>query len=222
MWNRTKNQVTLAFIRHGETQANKENRYLGTTDESLSKEGIRQLLSYRKQGIYPDVQYLFTSPMKRCLESARILYPEITPVIIPEWREIDFGRFEYKNYEELKDDRQYQAWIDSGGTLAFPDGESRENFTWRCEKGFRRMCGMLRQSVDDGVKAPLRTALVVHGGTMMSLLSVYGIYHSRKEKKSYFDYQTLNGRGYLCTMKKWYDGSMSEKMDIQIEIEADI
>lgn len=33
----------LVFIRHGATQANKERRYLGKTDESLSEEGIEIL-----------------------------------------------------------------------------------------------------------------------------------------------------------------------------------
>ena len=64
MWNRTENQVKLVLIRHGETQANGERRYLGKTDESLSEDGIVALLSYKERKRYPDVEYLFTSPMK--------------------------------------------------------------------------------------------------------------------------------------------------------------
>ena len=122
MWNSSENQVTLVFIRHGQTQANKERRYLGKKDESLLESGKEVLLSYKEQNIYPTVEYLFTSPMKRCVETANILYPELCPVVIPEWEEIDFGRFENKNYEELKDDIQYQAWLESGGVLDFPEG----------------------------------------------------------------------------------------------------
>ena len=132
---RTENQITLVWIRHGETKANQEQRYLGRTDEDLSEKGIETLLSYKKQNFYPKVTHLFTSPMKRCVETGAVLYPELSPVVIPEWREMDFGQFEYKNYEELKDDVRYQAWIDSGGALDFPGGESRENFILRCEKG---------------------------------------------------------------------------------------
>ena len=80
----TENQIMLAFIRHGATQANKERRYLGKTDESLSEEGIEILESYKMQKLYPDVEYLFTSPMKRCTETAKIIYPTLCPVVIPD------------------------------------------------------------------------------------------------------------------------------------------
>ncbi len=94
MRDRTENQIMLAFIRHGATQANKERRYLGKTDESLSEEGIEILESYKMQKLYPDVEYLFTSPMKRCTETAKIIYPTLCPIVIPEWEEINFGQFE--------------------------------------------------------------------------------------------------------------------------------
>lgn len=182
--------MILALIRHGETRANEERRYLGKTDESLSKSGIDKLLSYQKENRYPEITYLFTSPMRRCLETAEILYPELQPVIIPEWEEMDFGQFEYKNYEELKHDVRYQAWIDSGGTLAFPDGESRDAFIMRCEEGFQRMCRELWKMSEE----TMRAGLIVHGGTIMALLSAYG-------EKGYFDYQTACGGGYLCSME---------------------
>ena len=38
--------------------------------------------------------------------------------------------------------------------------------------------------------------IVVHGGTIMSLLSRY-------YGGEYFDYQVSNGGGYLCTMQGW-------------------
>lgn len=188
MWNRTENQIGLALIRHGETDANRERRYLGTTDEPLNEPGRNDLLSRRKNFAYPHVQALFSSPMKRCLETAGILYPGMQPVIIPEWREMDFGRFEYRNYEELKHDREYQAWLDSGGKLPFPGGESRESFTLRCERGFYRMLATLQQ---ENVPA---VGMVVHGGTIMALLSrFYG--------GEYFGYQVENGGGYRCKLE---------------------
>ncbi|MDE7430027.1 MAG: histidine phosphatase family protein, partial [Lachnospiraceae bacterium] len=209
------NQVTLAVIRHGETQANKEHRYLGKTDEPLNKNGMEALLSYQKRKLYPVVDCLFTSPMKRCIETAGVLYPKLCPVVIPEWEEMDFGQFEYKNYEELKEDARYQAWIDSGGILAFPEGESRENFILRCKEGLLRMCGELRKMTELETSVPLRVGMVVHGGTVMALLSSYS-------KKSYFDYQVSNGRGYLCRMENWYGETKSDKNNLQIEVVREI
>ena len=149
----------------------------------------------KRQNLYQEADYLFTGPMKRCVETAGILYPRLEPVVIPEWEEIDFGMFEYKNYEELKDDENYQGWIDSKGTADFPGGESRAAFVGRCGSGFQRMFEILER---EHTKEPVRVSAIVHGGTIMALLSSYA-----KEgcRKGYFDYQITNGRGYLTLAK---------------------
>lgn len=193
MWNWTENQVTIAFIRHGETNANKEHRYLGRTDEPLSSEGKMELLEFKKQNIYPDVDYLFLSPMKRCLQTAKVLYPDISSVVIPEWKEMDFGLFEYKSFQELKGDKQYQLWLDSNGTMPFPEGESRKDFCMRCKTGFVRMCNILIGIIKDTGKSPVTIGAVVHGGTIMALLSSYC-------DGDYFDYQAPCGGGYLTAV----------------------
>lgn len=196
MRNRSENQITLVMIRHGATDSNKEHRYLGRTDEPLSEDGKKELVKYRERDSYPAVQYLFTSPMKRCQETADILYPEIPPAIIPEWAEMDFGAFEGKNYMDLKEDERYQAWIDSNGTLPFPEGESREAFIMRCEQGFYSMLKELIL-IEEKNKTEVNTVGIVgHGGTIMALLS-------RFCGGDYFDYQVLNGRGYMGTLYDW-------------------
>ena len=139
MRNRSENKIRLMLIRHGATESNKEHRYLGKTDESLSREGIEILEKVKQNSCYPEIDCLFSSPMKRCIETAAILYPEKEILTIQEFAEMDFGIFEGKNYLDLKNDERYQAWIDSNGTLPFPEGESREDFMKRCEQGFRRM-----------------------------------------------------------------------------------
>lgn len=192
MRNRPENQITLVLIRHGATRANREHRYLGKTDEGLSPEGKTQLAEYRRLQCYPSLDLLFVSPMKRCIQTAEILYPGMRPVVVEEWEEMDFGAFEGKNYMELREDGRYQAWIDSSGTLPFPEGECREEFLERCCRGFRRMAGEVKRA-EDG-KAPARVGLIVHGGTIMALLSSYG-------GGDYFDYQADNGRGYVCTLR---------------------
>lgn len=189
MRNRSENKVEIVFIRHGRTPANKEYRYLGKTDESLSLEGIEVLRQEKAEKIYPEIDYLFASPMKRCIETADILYPGKVPILVPQWKEMDFGLFEGKNYQELNGDKQYQAWIDSGGTLPFPQGESRPCFLQRCSQGMYESVDRYRELFTGGVKI----GCVVHGGTIMALLSTfYG--------GEYFDYQVKNGRGYCCML----------------------
>ena len=110
MWNRTEDQIEihLTLIRHGATLSNKEGRYLGKTDEALSPDGIGALEKSVTDRSYPTADVLFSGPMKRCLETAQILYPGQTPIIIPEWTEMDFGAFEGHNYQELSKDPNYQ------------------------------------------------------------------------------------------------------------------
>lgn len=191
MRDRAENQITLVLIRHGATKANMEHRYLGKTDEVLSKEGEMQLFEYKKMSFFPNIDYLFSSPMKRCVQTAEILFPELKPVEIEEWKEMDFGVFEGKNYLELQGDKRYQEWIDSNGTLPFPEGESREEFISRCDKGFRSMIWKLKPTKEEEHKT---VGIIVHGGTIMALLSKYA-------KGNYFDYQVPNGKGFICTMK---------------------
>ena len=53
MRDRAENQITLVLIRHGATKANMEHRYLGKLDETLSKEGEKELAAYKKSQYYP-------------------------------------------------------------------------------------------------------------------------------------------------------------------------
>lgn len=198
MWNWTENQIKIIWIRHGATSGNKEHRYIGKTDESLSSEGVQTLKENREKGCYPNVSILFSSPMKRCLETAGILYPDQPSIIIPEWEEMDFGEFEGKNYIELQDDKKYQEWIESNGTLPFPKGESREAFIVRCKCGFERMLLELVKSPQCGYDKEITVGIVVHGGTIMAVLSSFC-------GGNYFDYQVKNGHGFACEIKKEED-----------------
>ncbi len=73
MRNRTgdKGSMRIYLIRHSMTKGNKEKRYIGMTDESLCLEGI-QLLEERK-GMYPEVTYVYVSPMKRNMKTAEMI-----------------------------------------------------------------------------------------------------------------------------------------------------
>ena len=111
--------LKLFLLRHSQTEGNKKKRYIGVTDEPLCQEGIDLL----KRAVYPRAQAVFVSPMRRCVQTAGILYPDCGLHIIEELRECDFGEFENKSYLELSDNENYQRWVDSGGMLPFPKGE---------------------------------------------------------------------------------------------------
>ena len=74
-------------------------------------------------------QIVYVSPYLRAMQTADILFPDAGKVEIPEFAECRFGDFEYKNYAELNGNPDYQRYIDSGGTTAFPGGETKAEFT---------------------------------------------------------------------------------------------
>ncbi len=119
--------MKINFIRHGKTLGNIEKRYIGRTDEPLCEAGKREL----KSRLYPDCEIVITSRMKRCTQSAEIIYPNKKIVIAADLRECDFGNFEGKNYHDLSGDTDYQNWIDSGGNITFPNGDDPQKFKKR-------------------------------------------------------------------------------------------
>ena len=188
----------LILIRHGKTAGNLLGRYIGSrTDEPLCDEGREGLAG--KQ--LPEVERLYVSPMKRCVETAEILWPEFDRKNIQkvtDLRECDFGDFENKNYKELSGNGDYQAWIDSNGTLPFPNGESMDLFKSRCREAFAQIAeevsGAEQEWKASGETGIFRAGIVVHGGTIMAILEQYGY-----PKRAYFDYQVKNGCGYRLT-----------------------
>ncbi len=173
--------ITVQLIRHGKTKGNLEKRFAGgKTDESLCTQGIFELMEFRNQEIYDDCDIVFSSPMKRCLETAGIIWPEKKAYIIEDFREFDFGIFENKNHEELDGNIEYQKWIDSNGEGDVPGGENFKEFSERVMAGFYKM-------ISDAGKA--KTGAAVHGGTIMAILSSLN-------GGKYYEYLCRNGRGY--------------------------
>ena len=162
-----KDTAILYMIRHGMTFGNSLSRYIGTTDEPVLDTELARLTAlaekYRETGQLPEqAASLWVSPLLRCRQTAGIFYPDAAQRIVAELRECDFGRFENKNYKEMDGDPEYQAWIDSNGTLPFPGGESVEGFTARTVRG-------LRQAVEEAqlphaVEATRLEHLVGHRG----------------------------------------------------------
>ena len=185
--------IKLWLIRHGKTEGNKLSRYIGITDEPLCQEGTEFLHKMD----YPKVQAVYVSPLKRCVQTAEILFPGAEQVVCEQMRECDFGLFEGKNYQELTGNPKYQSWIDSGGTKAFPGGEDPMEFRKRCVCGFEQMM----EKMIKGKRKKI--AFVVHGGTIMSVMEAFD-----PEKKEFYHWQVKNGKGFHFQIEeeKWQQG----------------
>lgn len=181
--------MTVYLIRHGLTQGNLERRYIGSADQPLCPAGRKQL-----QDLHPPAaDKLYVSPMLRCRETAEILYPAMAQEIVDGLRETDFGKFELCTYEELKDDQDYQAWLDTCGESAPPGGESKAEVKERVLAAFL--------SAVQGHNEASRLAFVVHGGTIMTLLEAL------EESCQFYAWQAPNGGGFRCV---WANGQLRD------------
>lgn len=175
------------MVRHGFTNGNYKRQYVGVTDEPLSKKG--KLVLY--QSIDKEIKIVYVSPMRRTRETAEILFPNAQQIVVDGLREMNFGDFEMKNYEDLKENKEYRKWVDSNCEGEIPNGEKKCDFTKRSCKAF-----------DEAVKHAFegkkeKIAIVAHGGTIMSILSEYA-----HPKCNYFDCKTPNGKFWVVVAKK--------------------
>ena len=174
--------ITIQLIRHGITKGNLEKRFIGCrTDEPLCSQGIEEIKKLTDAKIYNDSDLIFSSPLKRCIETAKLIFPDKEINIIENFKEIDFGLFENLNHKELNGNKSYQRWIDSNGTDDLPRGEKLKDFADRTMDAFEKM---LKASNGKSVSA------VAHGGTIMAIISAL-------KGGNFYDYFCQNGHGYI-------------------------
>lgn len=181
----TTNQVEIVLIRHGKTEGNKEKRYIGRTDQPLSEEGIAGIKE--NLGRYPSVEKVYASSMKRTRQTAELIYPGQAPELVDGLREMDMGVFEGKNHAELKNRPSYILWVATRGKISIPGGESMKDFGKRTMDAFTQVLGDMQA---EGIK---RSAVVAHGGTIMSIVS-------QLADDDYYKYMVNNGAGFRLTL----------------------
>ncbi len=190
--------MEIVMIRHFQTSGNLEKKYIGRTDEDLVVTSRLIDLIKRGQKSCKNVEQVAASPLKRCIQTAGLLFPDQQPVLCNHLRECDFGIFEGKTYEQLKHLDVYREWLDSGGMKCIPEGESRVVFQSRCLKGFLEIVELWMKQ---GVK---KAAMVVHGGTIMAVLSQLDV-----KEREFYTWQAENGSGYRIFLneQEWKQGS---------------
>ena len=101
--------MKILLIRHGKTVANEKHLYCGSTDLPLSEQGRRELAGKKLSA--PENCRYYSSGMRRADETLELLFSGVEYEREPGFREVDFGVFEMKSYEMLKEDPAYQAWL---------------------------------------------------------------------------------------------------------------
>lgn len=160
--------MRVIFVRHAETTANAEGRFQGHADFSLSARGRAQaeLLQSRfaAEGLAPT--HLYSSPLKRCAETAEIIASSWPTVKYwDDLQEHDVGVLSGLTWDEAVE-RHPQIDRDLEESRQFAGIEGAEPLQDRRERGRRVAEGLLaRHSGGDVVVA------VSHGGILQHILS---------------------------------------------------
>ena len=160
---------TIYLFRHGLTKGNINAQYIGHTDLPITTGSISALKEIKARHHYPEVEAVFVSPLKRCIESAEIMFPKNNPLVINDLIEYNFGEFEGLTAEDLKNNEDFTQWLRGDMHARPPYGESNADF-------FARVCSAFEKIVDGMVKSGTETAAIVgHAGVLMAILACYGL-----------------------------------------------
>ncbi len=158
------------LIRNGQTEANEKGIYIGQTDYPLSRKGAAELAGKLDEFVYPRVPRVYTSPLRRCTETAEILFPDVPCIAADDFIEMYLGDFEGKTVDELTKRDDFLAWIRSNDMeICPPNGESTADVYLRLYQGIDRL---LRTMIQEDIK---ECALITHAGIIGMMLTGFGV-----------------------------------------------
>lgn len=158
---------TIHLLRSMPSQGLLEGRYVGRGQSPLAEGALAQILRLKEEFVYPEAQFFCASPAVACVDTLRLLYPHAQPEVALELAECDFGDWEGKTADDLKDDPRFPLWLAGQGDP--PGGESSQVF-------YRRVCQGFEGLVENLMARSLtETVLVSHAGVMGAVLARYGL-----------------------------------------------
>ena len=158
----------IIFIRHGETDWNRENRFQGGTDIDLNARGHEQarLAAARLSGL--PVAAVYCSDLSRARQTAepiaRVLGLSLS--VEPALRERSYGVFEGRTHEEIVRDhpQDYERWRQRDAAYAMPGGG--ESLLALRTRVLAQMEQLARRHVGQMVAA------VTHGGVLDAIYRI--------------------------------------------------
>lgn len=133
----------LYLVRHGETDWHAEGRYQGQANPGLNELGKEQAvrLADALKGISFDVAY--TSDLERTKETADVIGAgELWIFPDQRWRELSFGEWEGKRFEEIaeNDSERMRQWVQDPTASPPPGGESMRDLSARVQQAAKEVC----------------------------------------------------------------------------------
>lgn len=203
----------IHFIRHGITEGIINKWYYGEADIPLIEEGIKELNELKLQGVYPSLDNssdCYTSGMLRANQTFEVIFGDRKYTEITNLREMNFGSWECKTFDELKTLDGFDEWInDKTGSFSFPGGDSPVSFFERVTKGFDEVM-LLHNKKENAARKSGGNAvstIVCHGGVIAACMCKL----LDKPMDSFWQLIPPPGRGYTVHLE---NGKLTKYVDI--------
>lgn len=157
------NEVLL--VRHGETDDNAAARFQGRLDTPLNARGREQSHALAQTLRGEGLRALYSSPLLRAHETARILGAAIglAPILDERLVEADAGEWSGRLIADILagERERYARWRAADPTFRFPGGESVAEQAQR-----------IAAALADVAAGPLPALVVTHGGTIRAVAGI--------------------------------------------------
>lgn len=159
-------RTVLTLVRHGETSANLDGVWHGSTDTPLTERGRRQ--AERVAGFlaerHRDATALYSSPLARARDTASVISAQLgLPLVIDQdLAEYHLGSWEGLSYADLHDKHRLWDRMKEDPDFAPHGGETPRNVVERLTGSLRRIAA---RHTDE------RVVVVAHGGALSMVLA---------------------------------------------------
>lgn len=160
--------VRLILVRHGSTVLSEQGRYQGRIDVPLTPRGIREAGELGRRWDPLEIDALWSSDLCRARQTVEIAFPGRSVRLDPRLREIDFGAFDGRTYEENRQrfEDAFSDWLKDPAIGRPPGGESLGDLE-------SRVASWLNEVANDREAPGDRLHLAVtHGGVIRVALSL--------------------------------------------------
>ena len=155
--------MNIYLVRHGETEKNTLGKYYGNLDVGLNENGKMQCEHLREKLRNIEFNKVYTSEMKRAIETADIILKDRKKSIVKDHRlnEMNMGEFEGKDHKELEKlyPKEWKTWCEDWKECSPPKGESYKEFYLRVKEFMEQV---LKEEVEN-------VLIVAHGGVIKSI-----------------------------------------------------
>ncbi len=177
--------MKIVMVRHGQSESNVKRVLSGSNETPLTENGRKELIELRNRLNYPKTDIYIASPLSRCLDTFKTLYPnETLKRTDKDFIEIYFGGYEGKSFNDVNLDEFFVDFFEHKNDL---DSEKYEDFYKRVSNGMLNVAKELKENNHN-------SATVVAHSTVIKVLvkKVNDIPHHE-----YRNIAMKNGQGYI-------------------------